>query len=422
MNRLFITSLLIISTTYLQAQSQTSKAKAYIECSKQWLCDNDYLRTELGMVDFVRDRFIADIHVQINTEFTSNNSEQNTVVFKGQKQYANQNDTLYYSNSGIATDDDKRKQMVKTIKLGLIHFIKNTTAANDIVITYNKPATTNTTTSKTKDPWNTWIMSIGSSGFFNGDANYKNENINNYINADRETEKTKTNIGVNYQYSKNEFIISDSEKIVRETPTTEFNIRHIIKVNEHFGYGIFANYRKEIFSNLDARVNVAPKIEYSIYPYKKFNNNRIVLSYGIGLQHNNYKDTTIFFKTNENLLQQSAAIISSFVKPWGTVALGAFYNSYLIDLKKYSLNFSGSVNWNIFKGFKFGVGGNYDITRNLIELRKGGASRDQVLTQQQQLNTAYSYFFGIGFTYQFGSKFNNFINPAFKGHNWSLNF
>ena len=82
---------------------------------------------------------------------------------------------------------------------------------------------------------------------------------------------------------------------------------------------------------------------------------------------------------------------------------------------------AGAVNWNIFKGFKFAVGGSYNITHNLIQLSKQGATRDEVLLQQKQLNSQYCYFFGVGITYQFGSKFNNYINPAFKGLSWSLN-
>lgn len=418
-------SLSLFTTTYAFAQNTTAtKTKVYIECSRQWLCDFDFLRTELPMVDFVRDRFIGDLHIQVNTEFSSNGTEQNTVIFKGQKAYTAKNDTLTYYNSAVATDDDKRKAMVQYIKLGVVNYILHTDAAKNLVITYNKPKseTDSATTKPVKDPWNYWILSLNASGFFDGDANYQNQNRNSNISADRETNKYKTNLSINYSYNKSNFVVSPTESITRVIPRTRAFARHIIKVNEHWGYGIFADYRNDVFSNLTTRAALVPKVEYDFYPYKKFNNQRVVVSYGIGPQLNTYNDTTLFFKTQETLLEQQANIISSFTKPWGNVNVGAFYSSYLADLSKYSLSFSGSVNWNIFKGFRFGLGGNYDITRNLIQLPKQGASRDQVLTQQRQLNTAYSYFVGVGFSYQFGSKYNNFINPAFKGLNWGLNF
>ena len=210
--------------------------------------------------------------------------------------------------------------------------------------------------------------------------------------------------------------------MVKENPQTNGYINFINKINQHWGYGIFTSYATSEFSNYDLKLNLIPKVEYDVFKYKEFNNQRLVVSYGLGVQYNNYKDTTIFYKTEETLLLQDAAIISSFTKPWGSINVGAFYNSYLYDLNKFSLSFSGSVNWNIFKGFKFAIGGSYDITRNLIQLSKEGATRDEVLLQQKQLNSQYSYFFGVGMSYQFGSKFNNFINPAFKGLSWSLNF
>ena len=411
--------LLIAQVSFAQPNPKT---KVFIECTRSWLCDFDYLRTELSMVDFVRDRFIADVHVQVNTQFNSSGSEQNTIVFKGQNSFLNQDDTLTYFSGSTLSDDEKRKKMLKSVTLGLIKYISHTEAANNIVITYNKPANTDSLNiKKQKDPWNYWIMSLGSSGSFDGDANYKSQSIYSYIYADRETDKTKTNIGLSYNYRRNEFVISDEETVVKENPQTNGYVNFITKINEHWGYGIFTSYLKSEYSNYDIKLSLIPKVEYDVFKYKDFNSQRLVISYGAGIQYNNYKDTTIFFKTEETLLIQNAAVISSFTKPWGSINVGAFYNSYLNDLSKFALSFSGSVNWNIFKGFKFGVGGSYDITRNLIQLSKEGATRDEVLLQQKQLNSQYSYFFGVGVSYQFGSKFNNYINPVFKGLSWGLN-
>jgi hypothetical protein len=399
------------------------KTKVFIECTSSWLCDFDYLRTELGMVDFVRDRFIADVHVQVNTQYTSSGSEQNTVIFKGQNTFLNQDDTLTYFNGSTLSDDEKRKNMVKSVTLGLIKYISHTGEASYIVITYNKPADTDTVkTKEQKDPWNYWIMSLGANGYFDGDANYTSQSIYGYLSADRETEKTKTNIGLSYNYRRNKFVVSDEETVVTEKPQTSGYINFINKINEHWGYGLFTSYLKSEFSNYDIKLSLVPKVEYDVFKYREFNSQRLVIGYGAGVQYNNYKDTTIFYKTEETLLVQNASVISSFTKPWGSINVGAFYNSYLNDLSKFSLSFSGSVNWNIFKGFKLAFGGSYDIIRNLIQLSKVGATRDEVLLQQKQLNSQYSYFFGVGVSYQFGSKFNNFINPAFKGLNWSLNY
>ena len=102
--------LLIAQISFAQPNAKT---KVFIECTRSWLCDFDYLHTELSMVDFVRDRFIADVHVQVNTQFTSSGSEQNTVLFKGQNTFLNQDDTLTYFNASTLSDDDKRKNPLR---------------------------------------------------------------------------------------------------------------------------------------------------------------------------------------------------------------------------------------------------------------------------------------------------------------------
>jgi hypothetical protein len=375
------------------------------------------------MVDFVRDRFIADVHVQVNTQFTSSGGEQNLVVFKGQNAFLNQDDTVFYYNASTDSDDDKRKKMTRNVSLGLIKYVLHTEAAKYIVITYNNPAEGDTSTRvNPKDPWNSWIMSFGANGFFDGDANYKSQSIYGYFNADRETDKTKTNIGISYNYRQNKYVIPDEETVVQENPRLNAYARYIHKINEHWGYGVFSYCTRSEFSNYDLKVSLIPKIEYNVFKYKDFNNERLVLSYGLGVQYNNYKDTTIYYKTEETLLVHEAGVINSLTKPWGSINVGAFYDSYLYDLSRFSLSFSGSINWNVFKGFKFAIGGSYDITRNLIHLSKEGATRDEVLLRLRQLNSQYSYFFGVGMSYTFGSKFSNYINPAFKGLNWNLNF
>ncbi len=425
MKQLLIGLVLLIAQTQSKAQAPATedRIKVFIECTREWLCDFDYLRTELKMVDFVRDRFLADIHVIVNSQSNSNGSEQNTVTFKGQGRFTGKNDTLIYHNNAVAMDDEKRKNMVKYVSLGLTSYLIHTPALMRMSLAYTAPDKKEADDATTKkDPWNYWVMSVGSSAFFNGDANYKSTSIYSYINADRETNKSKVNIGFSHSYKKNEIKISETEKVIINNPKINLFGNVIRKFNEHWGAGVFSSYTQDIFSNIDNRLSFAPKIEYDIFPYSKFNNERLVLQYAIGPEINDYADTTFYFKTKETVWQQQAALIGSFNKPWGNINAGMFYSAYMDNLRKYSLSFSGSVNWRIFKGFRLGFGGNYDITRNLISIPKGSASRDDVLTQRRLLNSGYNYFFGIGFSYQFGSKFNNFINPAFKGLSWSLNF
>lgn len=68
----------------------------------------------------------------------------------------------------------------------------------------------------------------------------------------------------------------------------------------------------------------------------------------------------------------------------------------------------------LFKGFSFNVFGDYSRIRDQINLRKGGASLDEVLLRQRQLATGYRYYIGFGVSYSFGSIYNNVVNPRLR--------
>ena len=69
----------------------------------------------------------------------------------------------------------------------------------------------------------------------------------------------------------------------------------------------------------------------------------------------------------------------------------------------------------LFKGFSFNVFAEYTKIKDQIALRKGAASIEEVLLRLRQLATDYSYYYGFGISYSFGSIFDNIVNPRFSG-------
>ena len=69
----------------------------------------------------------------------------------------------------------------------------------------------------------------------------------------------------------------------------------------------------------------------------------------------------------------------------------------------------------LFKGFSFNVFGEASRTRDQLYLPRGEASTEEILVRQRQLETGYSYYMNFGISYQFGSIFNNVVNPRFGG-------
>ncbi len=70
-------------------------------------------------------------------------------------------------------------------------------------------------------------------------------------------------------------------------------------------------------------------------------------------------------------------------------------------------------------GLSFYISAFGGLTRDQFFLQKGSATSQEVLARQRQLASGYSYYINLGFSFRFGSKLNNFVNPRFEGNSYS---
>ena len=58
----------------------------FLDCG--YRCDEDYLRTEITYVNWVRDRAVADVHLLVTTQSTGGSGLEYTLAFIGQSRFA----------------------------------------------------------------------------------------------------------------------------------------------------------------------------------------------------------------------------------------------------------------------------------------------------------------------------------------------
>ncbi len=413
----FLALAFVLISVYASAQ-QINKINVFLDCTQG--CDFDYVRSEVKMVNFVRDRFDADVHVLLNSQRSSSGGQQSTMAFIGQKRFQNTVDTLTYFTDPTSTEDEQRKKLVQYLSLGLVQYLAKGGRADKLKITYADDAS-DSKIAPTKDPWNYWVFSFGANGSINGSQTYKSNSFYGNISADKETENWK----INLEFSGNrnvEKYIDDSGVESKFTRKQYYGNTQVAKsIDSHWSYGLSASFTNSLFSNLRSSFSFKPKIEYSLFPYSTFNNQRIVAQYMVGNVYNNYYDTTIYLKTKESQIQQNLNLIASFTKPWGSINVGFFYANYFDDFSKNNISFNGAVSWKIVKGLNFALWGNYGLIHDQIALRKGGISRDDLLVKTKELRSSYQYNMGVGFSYRFGSVLNNIVNPRFRGLCYSIN-
>jgi hypothetical protein len=123
---------------------------------------------------------------------------------------------------------------------------------------------------------------------------------------------------------------------------------------------------------------------------------------------------TIYDKMNDYLYTQNLNILFIYFKTWGDFNASLIGSSYLHDLKQYSLGTKGLASIRITNGLSFNVAFGLYIYQNRVDLRKGNASLEEILTYQREMESNYNYTINFGITYRFGSKFNNAVNPRFE--------
>ncbi len=401
---------LIISflfSSIINAQND-STINLYLKCD---LCEKEYIIKELNFINHVRDINYANVIIMGISESTGNGGTKTRLIFEGRNNFQGMNDTIVFNINYDATSNEIRNLYIKSIKFGLLPYIIKTPLKENLEIEFSKSNFNEQ--NKPVDPWNNWVFSVSLQNYSNGEESRKSFNLYSRINADHVTEKSKINIGFNNNFSRSTYTYNDYTYDYLNISYSSY-LYYIKSLGEHWSAGIFTSAGNSTFSNYDFYGNIYPAIEYNIFPYDKSFEKQFRISYRIGPAYFDYTDTTIFLKTKELVAQQKLNLDLGIVKNWGSIDLSVYGSQYLHDLELFSIGtyFYGSVR--IIKGFSVFFHGGYSMIRNQINISKADISQEELLLQQRQMKTNYSYWTNLGLSYTFGSKFNNVVNPRFE--------
>ena len=405
--------LFLNSLSYSQTDQSLMKKGApniFVDCG---LCDMDYVKEQIAIVNYVRDRKDADIHILFTSQQTASGGTDYTLYFIGQNVFANMNDTLKYTTNQTDTQDQSRIKMVNALKLGLVRYIARTKVSDQMNILFVKPEKKE---GEQKDEWNFWYFKMGINGNFSGQDNYKYNYFNGSISANRSTEDLKLSFKINASYNENIYTYDDGVSktdILSLSRYQSFDTYFVKAIDSKWSWGVWAGFSSSTYSNIDFEAWASPGIEYNIFPYSVSNEKQLRIDYKLRHGYFKYGSETIYFKTKEDLWSHSLEINLSLIRPWGTISIGTEGANVLTDFNLYEMSVNGSVSLNLFKGFSLNFYGGYSKIRNQVSLPRAGATLEEVLTQRRQLEMQYSYWGGFGVSYSFGSIYNNIVNPRF---------
>jgi len=186
-------------------------------------------------------------------------------------------------------------------------------------------------------------------------------------------------------------------------------------LGDHWGLSFKAAALQATFVNQQFTFGVLPGVEYDIFPYAESSRRSFTITYELGIVHYDYIEPTIFDKTSELLYDHGLQTDFAAVQPWGEAEFSVETAQFLTDPSQWRVVLNGRLEFRIVRGLSFNVRGNWAAIRDQRYLPAAGQTDEEILLERQALATDSRSSISFGFSYTFGSIFNNVVNPRFTG-------
>jgi len=377
-------------------------------------CDFDHFRREITWVNWVRDRQDSDVHLLVTSQRTGGGGWHYTLDYLGRRESEGQDRSLTYTSDPDDTDAEVRDGLTQTIALGLVRFVDTSPIAPRLRVTYEEPQVA-VVQREEDDPWNLWVFTVRANGSLNGEARQSSYSIGGSANASRVAEDFKINIGMSGRYSRQEFELDEDEVYVDVSENYSANVDMVWSLGDHWSVGGGASASRSTYLNRDLGVFAGPAMEYNIFPYEESTRRQLSFLYTVELAAFNYELVTVEGKTEEILPRHSLSVSASVQQPWGQVFGSVGGTQYLHDPKVHSINTFAFFEYRLFRGLNFNLSGGFSRIKDQFYLPAEGLTDEEILLQRRARETDFRFNMRVGFSYRFGSKFANIVNPRMRG-------
>ena len=160
---------------------------------------------------------------------------------------------------------------------------------------------------------------------------------------------------------------------------------------------------------------LAAALEYSFFPYVDAPRQSLTARYDLGLRYFDWEEETIFFETEELRPLHQLRLQLFQRQPWGESRVSIDARQYLHDPSKWSVSFSGDVEFRIVRGLELEVEVDLEFIEDQLFISREGLSAEDILLGRFERPTDMTYGFSVGLSFEFGSIYNNVVNNRFRG-------
>lgn len=389
------------------ASASDGAPRVFLDCEG---CDERYIRRQITFVSYVRDRMQADVHVLGTLRSTGGGGRRYTLEFIGQKEYSGSRFHLTYTTEATDTDVEIEDGLVSTLEIGLAPFAHASANGSQLDVTYENGAESEASPSQqVDDPWNHWVFEVDLGGGIEDEKSQSEYSLDLGLEADRVTALWRTRNQLEIEYDRNVFE-RDDETISSLSRSTDFETSSVRSISEHWSIGAFGDVRSNTFRNMALGVQLTPALEYNVFPYQVADRKELTIAYRIGPRRLDYREETVFGRTEQVVGEQALDISLDLEQRWGSVYVGVEGSHYLHDFEKNRVEFNSWMSLRLIEGLALQMGLQADLIHDQLHIPKGDASLEEVLLRRRDLLTTYEYEVNVGFSYTFGSIYNNVVN------------
>lgn len=413
MSRVLVLFLLSLACGTLRAQEDAApRLRVYLDCRTSD-CDRNYFITELPFVAWTQDRLDAEVHALITSLGTASGGDEYTLALFGQRRLEGRGDTLVTSMPPNSTQDARRQELARVLRIGLAPFALRVGAGGSLDVRALDASDDAPGATTLADPWNLWVYRLSIEGDSEAESRSREYSVQGSATASRVTERLKVVVDLDYEYEANSFTLSSGETRYFALREVDWSARVVRSVSDHWSLGVGAGMGLDEFRNQDAWAGADLGIEYNLFPWREATRRQLVFIAAAGARHFDYGEETIFLRESESRPLAQAVIAGETRQPWGSLDASLRHVQYLHDLRRFSLAFDGRASIRLTRGLALTVEAFGEKVNDQLYLPRGDATDDEVLTRQRALATAYRYGGSVGVSFTFGSIFNTIVNPRF---------
>jgi hypothetical protein len=372
-----------------------------------------YIKQEMTFVNYVQDRQAADVFVLATDQSASGGSREIQFIITGQDRFEGTIDTIQFYRQANVSDSDAREQFLKNLKKGILPFVIQTDLIDQLDYSVKTSNTEEDNQEVAKDPWKNWSISIRGNAYINGESSFQTSDVTGFVSASKITNQTKLRIRSWHNYERSSFTLSDGEKVSTTITRNNNSVLYVKSVNDHISIGAEVEAGSSTFGNTDFELELKPAIEYNIYPYSENSTRRFSILYSVGPEYFDYTEQTIYEKLKETVIRHGIDVEFNQTQKWGNINIFARAEQFLHNLSQFSLELNPDIELNLVKGLRLNFGGYFAFVKDRINIAKTEFSDEDILLQAIQLDTDYTYYTYLGFSYRFGTQNNSVVNPRF---------